>query len=154
VDVLLDQPPWFVAGPAIGLVVVATLVVLDARLAVSGGYAQLVDRLTRRSRALGWKGWFVVGVVGGGVVFAAAAGSWGGDATGWLGRAFGGVGAGAGLLLGGALIGYGARASGGCTSGHGLSGTSFGSRSSFVATMVFMATAVAAAFATRWAFGA
>jgi uncharacterized membrane protein YedE/YeeE len=47
------------------------------------------------------------------------------------------------LLLGaGFVMGYGARWSGGCTSGHGLRGTSSLSPASFAATGTFMATAV------------
>jgi uncharacterized membrane protein YedE/YeeE len=39
-------------------------------------------------------------------------------------------------------MGYGVRTAGGCTSGHGICGTSLGSAASWVSTAVFMATAV------------
>ncbi|HEY2637044.1 MAG TPA: YeeE/YedE thiosulfate transporter family protein, partial [Solirubrobacteraceae bacterium] len=54
------------------------------------------------------------------------------------------------LLVGGGLIGYGAKTAGGCTSGNGLGGCSLGSPASFVATGTFMALAVGFSFVIRW----
>jgi uncharacterized protein len=45
------------------------------------------------------------------------------------------------LFLGGLLVGYGARLSRGCTSGHGICGLASLSRPSLVAVLTFMATA-------------
>jgi uncharacterized membrane protein YedE/YeeE len=47
------------------------------------------------------------------------------------------------LFAGGLLMGYGARWAGGCTSGHGLRGSSSLSPASLAATGTFMAVAVA-----------
>lgn len=47
------------------------------------------------------------------------------------------------LLIGGILIGFGARTAGGCTSGHGITGCSTRSPGSFMAVIVFVLTAVA-----------
>jgi uncharacterized membrane protein YedE/YeeE len=47
------------------------------------------------------------------------------------------------LALAGLLVGVGTRASGGCTSGHGVCGISRGSARSIVATATFVATGVA-----------
>jgi len=47
------------------------------------------------------------------------------------------------LIAGGVLIGFGARAAGGCTSGHGITGCSARSPGSFVAVSIFVGTAVA-----------
>jgi uncharacterized membrane protein YedE/YeeE len=47
------------------------------------------------------------------------------------------------LFVGAAVMGYGARMAGGCTSGHGLCGTASRNPSSLVTTVTFMATAVA-----------
>jgi uncharacterized membrane protein YedE/YeeE len=55
----------------------------------------------------------------------------------------------AALLLGGVLVGFGARLGNGCTSGHGVCGISRGSRRSLVATATFMATGMA----TAWVVG-
>ena len=53
------------------------------------------------------------------------------------------------LVAGGALIGYGAKLAGGCTSGNGIGGCSAGSSASFVATGTFMATAIVASLIIR-----
>lgn len=45
------------------------------------------------------------------------------------------------LFVGGVLVGYGARQSQGCTSGHGICGLASLSRPSLVAVLTFMATA-------------
>jgi uncharacterized membrane protein YfcA len=50
------------------------------------------------------------------------------------------------LLGGGLLIGYGARAAGGCTSGHGIVGTALGAKSSLIATGLFMVGGFVATF--------
>jgi uncharacterized protein len=156
VDVLLDQPPWFVAWPLLGLIVVAVYATLGERLGVLGGFSELVERAAGARAALGWKAWFVVGIVAGGTVFAVASGgSRGGDGYGWLEGALGGepLLVGAVLVGAGVLIGVGAKVAGGCTSGNGLSGCSFGSPASFVATGTFMGTAVATAFLMRALLG-
>jgi uncharacterized protein len=49
------------------------------------------------------------------------------------------------LLLGGLLVGYGARLSNGCTSGHGICGLGSLQLPSLVAVLTFMATAFATA---------
>lgn len=46
------------------------------------------------------------------------------------------------LLVGGALVGFGTRMAGGCTSGHGLSGCSRLQPGSLVATATFLGTAI------------
>lgn len=151
-ELLLERPPFYVGGAAIGLTVVATLAVLNQRLGVSGAFDEVVGRVAQRSLAFTWKAWFLFGIVGGGALFTLLAGADTlGDGYGWLTRAFGsGVAVGAVLVVGGMLIGYGARVAGGCTSGHGISGNAFGSPASIVSTMTFMATAIATAFVTDW----
>ncbi|MBI5257805.1 MAG: YeeE/YedE family protein [Burkholderiales bacterium] len=49
------------------------------------------------------------------------------------------------LLLGGLLVGYGARLSGGCTSGHGICGLGSLQLPSLLAVLVFMGTAIVTA---------
>lgn len=53
------------------------------------------------------------------------------------------------LILAGLLVGFGAVWGNGCTSGHGVCGLSRLSLRSLVATLVFMAAAIATVFATR-----
>lgn len=57
------------------------------------------------------------------------------------------------LLLGGALVGYGARLSNGCTSGHGICGLASLQLPSLLAVLTFLATAFATANLTWWALG-
>jgi hypothetical protein len=155
-DFLLERPPWFIVGPLLGLIVVAVCATLNERLGVLGGFTELVERISGSRSALGWKAWFVVGIIGGGLAFSLAAGNWrAGDGYGRLQKTLGGDPLATGGVLAGAgvLIGLGARTAGGCTSGHGLSGCSFGSPASFVATGTFMATAVGTAFLSRWVLG-
>ncbi len=57
------------------------------------------------------------------------------------------------LSLGGVLVGFGARLSNGCTSGHGICGLSSLSRPSLVAVLVFMAVAIVTANAMVYASG-
>lgn len=54
----------------------------------------------------------------------------------------------------GLLVGFGAVYGGGCTSGHGVCGLSRFSRRSFVATAVFMTTAILVVFIARHLMGA
>ena len=156
-DSLATAPPWYVAGPAIGLVFVALLVAANQRLGVLGGYADVVDRFTGRSRSFGAKAWLLFGIVGGGLLFAALSDLWRtGEGYGWLSRAFADDGeafVALVLVAGGALIGYGTKTAGGCTSGNGLAGCALGSPASMAATMTFMTAAIATAFATKAVFG-
>ena len=149
--VLSDRPAWYVLGPLIGLVVLGLLVAINERFGVLGGYSNVVERVTRRSPVFGWKGWLLVGVLGGSLLFRLLAG--GGaipDGYGWLTRTFSGslqvVAVGALLLLAGALIGFGAKTAGGCTSGNGLGGCSAGSTGSFAATATFIGVAIGVSF--------
>ena len=151
---LAHRPPWLLLGVGLGLVTVGVAALLDERIGVVGGVSDVVDRIAGRTRTLGWKAWFVAGVVLGGVVFAALGGAWGGPHDyGWLGRQIGTQWLALPLVGGGILIGYGAKTAGGCTSGNGLGGCSAGSPAGFVATGSFMATAVAATFLLRWLAG-
>lgn len=50
------------------------------------------------------------------------------------------------MILGGALVGYGARLGSGCASGHGVCGIARLSKRSLVATATFMSTAIATVF--------
>jgi uncharacterized membrane protein YedE/YeeE len=146
IDALADRPHWLVSGCLLGLLVAGLLWAVNRRLGVSGGFAEIGDRLARRTVALGPSSFFVFGIVGGAVVFGLLGGGFrAGDSYGWLAEHGSAVTA-ASLLGGGILIGVGTRSAGGCTSGHGICGTALGSRASFVATAVFMATAIAAAF--------
>ena len=151
---MVDRAPWYLAGPLIGLVIVGLLWVANKPLGALGGYLDLEAWARQPTTRLGWRAWFVIGVVIGGLVFAMASGGL------HVSTSYGGI---AGrlalptrlaLLAGaGAFIGWGARTAKGCTSGHGLSGMALGSRASIVATMTFMTTAVVAAHVLAWIGG-
>ena len=146
IDAIADRPHWLVSGCLIGLLVTGLLWAINRRLGVSGGLAEIGDRLVLRGPAFGPRSFFVFGIVGGAVVFSLLGGGFrSGDSYGWLAEHGSAVTATA-LLGGGVLIGVGTRTAGGCTSGHGICGTALGSKASFVATVVFMATAIGAAF--------
>jgi uncharacterized protein len=150
-DLLLDRPAWFVAGPLVGLTVIALLALINRRLGVVGGFSAVVERLTGRTGALGWRGALLIGVVGGGLLFALLTGGFGaGGGYGWLSRELTGDAAvliGPILVAAGVLIGFGGKTAGGCTSGNGLSGTAAGSPASLVAFVTFMATAIVVSLA-------
>ncbi len=55
--------------------------------------------------------------------------------------------------VGGFLVGFGATYGGGCTSGHGVCGLARLSTRSLVATLTFMATAIATVFVVRTVIG-
>ncbi|HWF51847.1 MAG TPA: hypothetical protein VG294_14505 [Solirubrobacteraceae bacterium] len=149
---LHHQLPWFVAGPVMGLCVIACRALFNGRLGVTGGFSELVSKLSRGSFSFDWRGWFAIGLSASGALFLVI---WGGPdfhGYGWLTRTFHG----SGriwipiLLLGaGGLIGFGAKLAGGCTSGNGLSGTAALSPASLAATATFFATAIVVTFVIR-----
>jgi len=149
-NLLQTRPAWYVIGPPIGLVVVGLFATINARIGVLGGYSSLLERATLRTDGLGWKAWFLFGVLGGALLLRLLSGeATVHDGYGWLTRSFSEPAAGVLLTIAGALIGFGAKTAGGCTSGNGIGGCSVGSPSSFAATATFMGTAVAASFVIR-----
>lgn len=155
------RPFWhpFVAGVALGLVLLATFLVTGHGLGASGFFTALAGGLGRvldpaviaANRYLsayatgnpfaGWISWEIVGLAIGAAAGALASG-----------RFRAGIEAGTGLavgprlgyaLLGGVLVGFGSRLARGCTSGLGLSGGATLS----VAAFIFLAAFFAAGFA-------
>jgi uncharacterized membrane protein YedE/YeeE len=149
---LHDQIAWYIAGPVLGLCVVACRALFNGRLGVTGGYSELVSKLGRGSLSFDWRGWFAIGVAAGGLLFALLAGGQSFHGYGWMTRTFHGS---AQLwivpllLAAGVLIGYGAKLAGGCTSGNGLSGTSALSPAGLAATATFFGTAIVVTFVIK-----
>ena len=115
-------------GVLIGLAT-ATLLLFNGRLAgISGILGGLLDSESREVR---WRALFLAGLVTGGVVARVVAPQAIGAITTPLPL----------LALAGALVGFGTRLGGGCTSGHGVCGISRGSLRSIVATGTFMVVA-------------
>jgi uncharacterized membrane protein YedE/YeeE len=151
-DVLHPQLPWYLAGPALGLCVVACRLLLNGRLGVTGGYSELVSRLRGRNASFDWRGWLLIGVLVGGTLFALVAGGPDFRGYGWLTESFADAAVAPILVAAGVLIGYGAKLAGGCTSGNGLSGNAMLSPAAFAATGTFFATAIAVSFLTEALF--
>ena len=146
-QLLPDRIPWFIAGPLIGLLVVALYAVANQRLGVTGSYLQVATFLRDRTRAEMWRVWFFVGLFAGALLATVLRGGPSfGLGYGALGLALPLVVLVPVLFLAGVLMGYGARWAGGCTSGHGLSGTASLSPASLVAAATFFATAVLVTF--------
>jgi uncharacterized membrane protein YedE/YeeE len=147
-----SQLAWYVGGPLIGLCVVACRALFNGRLGVTGGFSAIVDQLRRGSVRFDWRGWFAIGILFGGLLFAVLRGEPGFDGYGWLTDTFHGgdqVLIALILLVSGGLIGFGAKTAGGCTSGNGLTGTSLLSPASVIATATFFATAIAVSFVIK-----
>src|SRR6478609_4323794 len=109
VEMLHDQLAWYVAGPVLGLCVVAVRLLFNARLGVTGGYSELVGQLGRGSLHFDWRGWFAIGLFAGGALFALLAGGPDFHGYGWLTEAFTGAGRfwiAPILLVAGVLIGF------------------------------------------------
>ncbi len=158
---LSDSAPL---GVLIGLLVLLTLSISKKVVGASSAYASLAGMSVRvfaprhiqsleyyrdNKPALDWTTMFVIGAVLG--AFLAA---WsGGELTGtylqdmWVNR----FGPDSAMLrtfvafLGGALLAYGARLAGGCTSGHGISGTLQLAVSSWITVLCFFAGGVGVA---------
>jgi uncharacterized protein len=138
----LDHAPWYVAGPLFGLLIVGLRAALNKPFGALGGYIDLAT--ARAPRQPGFRLPMLIGIVGGGAVYAATLGSFS-PSFSYVGAGLPSAGPFGDLLvlaLAGALMGFGARTAGGCTSGHGMSGMAIASPASLAAAMTFFATAV------------
>jgi uncharacterized protein len=139
--------PWWIAGSLLGLVITSLLALANKRFGIVGGVTDLVQGSPEGKRLRSWRALLLVGIVLGGLVYTLLAGAPdAGSAYSWLDIHFS-LGGEVALLFGaGLLIGVGARTAGGCTSGHGLTGSALASPASIVSMMAIMATAVVTTF--------
>jgi uncharacterized protein len=146
VPTTLETPlPWWIAGPVLGLVIVALLGLANKRFGVLGGITDIVSGSSEGRGLQSWRVLLVLGIVLGGLGYALAAGAPDTGAGYSFLDAHLSTGAEIGVLFGaGFAVGIGARMAGGCTSGHGLTGAALLSPASLVSMMTIMATAVAA----------
>ena len=107
----------------------------------SGIYGGLFDK-TSNDRS--FRAWFIAGLVASGALFLAFAPG----ALAPVGSVSLPI-----ALIGGLLVGFGARLGNGCTSGHGVCGMSRLSHRSIAATLTFMATGAIAVFLVRHLLG-
>jgi uncharacterized membrane protein YedE/YeeE len=135
--------PWFIVGPLMGLSVVGLYAIANLHLGVTGAYVQFVDMA--RGRAIEtWRLWFLAGLlIGAGVIGVLGPAPQSLLGYGLIGRLLPLAVLIPVLFAGGVLIGFGARWSGACTSGHAISGCSARSPGSYAAAMTFFVTAVA-----------
>jgi uncharacterized membrane protein YedE/YeeE len=123
-------------GVLIGLSVTAMLL-LNGRIAGCSGIVG--GTLAPKKGDFAWRACFVAGLVAGGVLLALVRPSTFTVSPRPLPV----------VVVAGLLVGLGTALSNGCTSGHGVCGLSRLSKRSFVATVIFMATATAAALLYR-----
>jgi len=139
---------WWAAGFGIGLTALGLAWFKGRRLGVTGGFEDACSLLPEKSSSFTpspshWKLWFILGLPLGGFLANLSHPSWS-----WLyGRldalVFGNfILKALWLLVGGFLIGFGARWAGGCTSGNSIMGISLGSKMSILATLAFLAAGI------------
>jgi uncharacterized membrane protein YedE/YeeE len=151
---LPERLPWFVAGPLIGLLIVGLYAVQNKPLGATSAYANVIALIGNRTKIEVWRVWYFAGILLGAMIAAWLQGNLSLDLSyGALGRVLSMPILIPLLFVGGLLMGYGARWAGGCTSGHGLCGTSVRSPGSFAATITFMLTAIAVTFLVHFLTG-
>lgn len=135
--------PWSaLAGGVLIGAAAAVLLWFNGRIA---GISGIFNGLLHPQRGeTAWRALFVVGLIAGAGLHALV------NPAGYTPRADFPL---AMLVLGGFLVGFGTRMSGGCTSGHGVCGLGRLSPRSLVATLTFVATGVATVFLVRHVLG-
>jgi hypothetical protein len=132
--------PALLGGALIGLAI-ALLLLMNGRVAgISGVLAGLIRAQPGESS---WRALFIAGLVVGGLVTRVVA-------PGALGPMAASIPM---LAVAGLLVGVGTRLAGGCTSGHGVCGTSRLSRRSIAATGTFMFLGAAVVLFVRHGLG-
>jgi uncharacterized protein len=138
---------WWLAGPTLGLVILGFLGLANKRFGVLGGVTDLVQGSAEGRGLRSWRTLLLLGIVLGGLAYALLAGAPdAGRSYSWLDEHLSLGGEVAALFGAGLLIGVGARTAGGCTSGHGLTGSALASPASIVSMMTIMATAIGTTF--------
>lgn len=153
-DLIPDRVPWYIVGPLMGLLVAGLFAVANKPLGASGSYVQTIAFFRDRKKAEVWRVWYFVGIVFGALVATVLQGNL--DLRAGYDRLQGLMPMPAVLLwlvAAGAVMGYGARMSGGCTSGHGMCGTAARSPASFAATATFMGVAIVITHALNFVTG-
>jgi uncharacterized membrane protein YedE/YeeE len=161
----LTMGQWspYIVGIGIGILSWVSFVISDKAIGCSAAYSKtsgMLDKLLRGSKAsqrpyyqqfpsvVDWHWMLVVGIVIGAFISAKLSGQF---AMEWVpaywAETFGDSAIGRWLvaLLGGVFLGLGARWAGGCTSGHGISGTLQLGVSSWLAVMGFFAGGIVTA---------
>jgi uncharacterized membrane protein YedE/YeeE len=144
VELELDRIAAAIAGGAmIGLAASMWLLALGRIAGISGIFAGVLPGGDARGDERALRAAFLGGMLAMGFAMKVVAPSVFGPNPGTHARDL------AVMAAAGLLVGIGTRASGGCTSGHGVCGLSRGSARSLVATMTFMAVAMVTVYARR-----
>lgn len=151
---LPDRLPWYIAGPALGLLVVGFFLFTNQPLGATGAYVETARTVRRQQGAVSWRAFYFVGIALGGFIAVQLKDVGFDPRTGYdvlVGDRAGDLGlslpvAAVFIFVGALIMGYGARMAGGCTSGHGICGTAQRSPASWAAMITFMATAVMTTF--------
>ncbi len=158
---MMEQWSPYIAGAGIGVLSWLTFLLSDKALGTSTSYARtagMIERLLRGSRVfdreyfrktpphIDWQWMLVIGIVIGAFISAMASGQ---ARIVWVPEPWStAIGSGVTVriivaFVGGTLLGLGARWAGGCTSGHGISGTMQLSVASWIAAIFFFAGGIA-----------
>jgi uncharacterized protein len=160
-DFLLEPWPWWFSGVLIGLTVPLLFILAGRAFGISTSLQQIGAMCTPHSKAGYlrdhdrrdglWTLVFVAGIALGAYVGAHWLST---RPVEFLPEFYSGVGGVLRLLIGGFLIGFGARYAGGCTSGHSITGIANLSWPSLVATIAFFAGGLAVTWGLgHWIFG-
>ena len=142
-DLLPDRLAWFIAGPLIGLLVVALDAVANKHLGVTTSYMNAMTFARSPRMAEMWRVWFFGGLIVGSLLATFLRGIPSPSLNyGALGDLLPIAAIVPILLVAGVLMGFGARWGGGCTSGHGITGTAILSPGALVGTVTFVGIAI------------
>jgi len=150
-DLLPDRVPWYIVGPGLGVLIVGLFVLANQPLGASGAYVQTSGLVRRKNDVAVWRVWYFVGMFGGGVLVTQVLRKGAELRSGYDAlRDVWPLGVVVPLVFAGAVVmGYGAGMAGGCTSGHGLCGTSQRSPASAAVTATFITTGILTTLALR-----
>jgi uncharacterized membrane protein YedE/YeeE len=138
--VMTEYLPAVYGGLMIGIAAVALLYLLGRIAGISGILWGAVSGEPDNA----WRWLFLVGLVGGALLYHSATGTPYPAASG-LGWPF--------VIAGGLLVGFGTRLGSGCTSGHGVCGIGRLSTRSIIATVTFMTTGILTVYLLRHVVG-
>lgn len=143
-EVLLAPWPWYIAGPAIGIMVPLLVLIVGRPFGVSSSFRHLcsaclpgapIEYLRNDDwRKESWSLVFVAGIVIGAWLATRLLSS---TPVDLLPEQYSNGAGAVRLLLGGTLVGFGTRYADGCTSGHSIMGLSLLQWPSLVATLSF-----------------
>ena len=150
-DLLPDRVPWYIVGPGLGVLIVGLFVLANQPLGASGAYVQTSGLIRRKTDVAVWRVWYFVGMFGGGVLVTQVLRKGAELRSGYDAlRDVWPLGVVVPLVFAGAVVmGYGAGMAGGCTSGHGVCGTSQRSPASAAVTATFITTGILTTLALR-----